>query len=320
MTKNSTPSRAILIAGPTASGKSALAQRIAREFDATIVNADSMQVYRDLRILTARPTLEEEQFTSHRLFGTVDGAENYSVGRWLEAFAAELQELQTRGRMAVVAGGTGLYFKAALRGLSDVPAVPAETRARVREWARGREPRELHAELTRLDPETASGIRDSDPQRIQRALEVFEATGRPLAQFQRVCAEPLLDASRCPAFFIAPPRPTICARIDARFDQMIEAGALEEAQTLRSRRLDPSLPVMRAHGVPHLLDFLEGRLSLENAISRGKSDTRRYAKRQVTFARHQLPGFAWLEGADVEGQALAALESCRFGWSQNLFR
>ena len=302
------PPRAILIAGPTASGKSALAQSVARRHGGEVVNADSMQVYRDLRILTARPTPQEEQTVPHRLFGHVDGAENYSVGRWLEDFKATLDELAARGRVAVVAGGTGLYFKAALQGLSDIPTVPAEVRAKVREGARGRPPQELHAELARVDPIMASRLRPSDPQRILRALEIFAATGRSLAQLQGARTPPLLDSVACPAFFIAPSRPELFARINARFDKMIKAGALDEARALGSRGLDPLLPVMRAHGVPHLLSFFDGRMSLDEAIERGKSDTRHYAKRQVTFARHQLPSFLWLEGEDMETRILAALE------------
>ncbi len=309
MRKNFTPPRAILIAGPTASGKSALAQSIAQRYGGAVVNADSMQVYRDLRILTARPTLTEEQAVPHRLFGHVDGAENYSVGRWLEDFRAALEELAAQKRVAVVAGGTGLYFKAALQGLSDIPPVPVEVRARVRERARGRPSQELHAELAKLDPETASRLRASDPQRVLRALEIFETTGRSLAQFQGARTEPLLDSDACPAFFIVPSRPAIFARINARFDKMVEAGALGEAQALGARRLDPLLPVMRAHGVPHLLNFLDGHISLDEAITRAKSDTRHYAKRQVTFARHQLPAFFWLEGEDIAAQAFAAIES-----------
>jgi tRNA dimethylallyltransferase len=308
MPRKLAPPRVILIAGPTASGKSALAQSVARRHGGEVVNADSMQVYRDLKILTARPTFQEEQTVPHWLFGHVDGAENYSVGRWLEDFEATLDDLAARGRLAVVAGGTGLYFKAALQGLSDIPAVPAEVRARVREDARGLSPRELHAELARVDPLTAGRLRPSDPQRVLRALEVFAATGRSLAQFQGARTPPLLDSVACPGFFIAPSRPELFARINARFDKMIEAGALEEVRALGARGLDPLLPVMRAHGVPHLLSFLAGRMSQEEAIERGKRDTRHYAKRQVTFARHQLPGFLWLEGEDIETRALAALD------------
>jgi tRNA dimethylallyltransferase len=307
MAKNSEPPRAILIAGPTASGKSALALALARESGGAVVNADSMQVYRDLSILTARPTPEEERSVPHFLFGHVDSVENYSVGRWLKDFEAVMRLLAAERRIAIVTGGTGLYFKAALEGLSEIPHVPQEVRDDVRARALGRAPQELYAELVQRDPKTAMGLRDSDPQRILRALEVFEATGTPLVEFQGARSAPLLSAHGCPAFFIAPPRAELYARIDARFDKMIETGALEEIRALGARRLDPALPAMRAHGVPHLLGYLEGRLSLDEAVARGKCDTRRYAKRQFTFARHQLPGFLWLEGGDFEAQALSLL-------------
>jgi tRNA dimethylallyltransferase len=301
------PLQAILIAGPTASGKSALALALATAFGGAVVNADSMQVYRDLRILTARPSREEEAEVSHRLFGHVDAAQNYSVGRWLADFEKTLQTLSMERRVAVVAGGTGMYFKAAVQGLSDIPPVQEEIRAEVRRRAAGRTPQELHAELTAKDALTASRLRETDPQRILRALEVFEATGKPLASFQGARAASLLDAARCPAFFLAPPREELYARIDARFDAMLAAGALEEVRLLGARRLDPALPAMRAHGAPHLLAHLEGRMTLEDAASRGKLDTRHYAKRQHTFARHQLQNFIWLDGGDAFDAAMRRL-------------
>ena len=201
-----------------------------------------------------------------------------------------------------------MYFKGALYGLSEIPPVPESVRAAVRARFEGKSPQEMHRALLALDPVTASGLRDSDPQRLLRALEVFEATGRPLASFQGARAAPLLDAANCPAFFVAPPREALYARIDARFDAMLEQGALEEVRALRERRLDPALPAMRAHGVPHLIAHLEGALSLDEAARRGKLDTRHYAKRQLTFARHQLPGFRWLESADPAQEALGALQ------------
>ena len=288
--------RAILIAGPTASGKSALALDVAGRIGGAVVNADSMQVYRDLKILSARPTPEEEARVPHRLFGHVDAAVNYSVGRYLADLAETLRDLDARGITPVIAGGTGMYFKAALYGLSDIPAVPDEIRARVREAASGKTPQELHAELSARDPETAARLRPTDPQRILRALEVYAATGKPLVSFQGPRSVPLLDAAQCPAFFLAPDKETLYARIDRRFDWMMQSGALDEVAALRARQLDPALPAMRAHGVPHLIAYLDGRMSREEAIMRGKLDTRRYAKRQFTFARHQLTGFQWLSG------------------------
>ncbi len=302
-----TPPRVILIAGPTASGKSALALALARAFGGAIVNANSMQVYRDLRVLTARPSEAEERELPHLLYGHVDAAKNYSVGFWLKDFEGVLARLAAEQRPAIVTGGTGMYFKAAFYGLSAIPAVPETVRAAVRARYERSTPQEMHRALAALDPLSAGKLRETDPQRLLRALEVFEATGRPLATFQAARAAPLLEEAACAAFFVAPPRETLYARIDTRFDAMLAEGALEEVRALSRRGLDPALPAMRAHGVPHLIDHLEGRLSLEEAAARGKLDTRHYAKRQFTFARHQLPSFVWLEGADPRSAALAAL-------------
>jgi tRNA dimethylallyltransferase len=282
---------ALLIAGPTASGKSALAIRLAEATGGVVVNADSMQVYSDLRVITARPTVEEEGQAPHRLFGHVDGAENYSVGRWVEDAKALLAELAQEGRLPIITGGTGMYFKALLRGLSDIPAVPDEVRARVRAEAEGLSAPQLHARLMALDPATAAGLRPSDPQRIIRALEVFEATGEPLVTFQTRPGIPLLDPHTARGFFLAPEREVLKARIDARFVAMMEQGALPEVVALAARGLDPALTVMRAHGVPGLIEYLRGASTLEAAIERGQRDTRAYSKRQFTFVRHQLPEF-----------------------------
>lgn len=288
--------RAILIAGPTASGKSAVALELARRRRGAVVNADSMQVYRDLRILTARPTIEEEEAAPHFLFGHVDAATNFSVGRWLEDFARVLRELEARDLTPIIVGGTGMYFKAALYGLSDIPAAPAEVREAMRAWAQDKTPRELHAELAARDPDTAATLRETDPQRLLRALEVLEATGKPLVSFHGLRSPPLLKASECAAFFLAPERETLYARIDARFELMAQKGAIEEVAALKARGLDPALPAMRAHGVPHLIAWLDERQTLEEAILRSQLDTRHYAKRQFTFARHQLPTFKWIAG------------------------
>ncbi|ARN80047.1 tRNA (adenosine(37)-N6)-dimethylallyltransferase MiaA [Methylocystis bryophila] len=307
MPQDKAPPRVVFLAGPTASGKSALALALARELGGAIVNADSMQVYRDLRVLTARPSEAEEREAPHLLYGHVDAARNYSVGLWLKDFEAALARLAAGRQTAVVTGGTGMYFKAALYGLSEIPPVPEKVREVVRARFEGKTPQDMHRALAALDPVSAGRLRETDPQRLLRALEVFEATGRPLASFQEARAAPILTAESCPAFFVAPSREALYARIDARFDAMLEQGALEEVRALAARGLDPALPAMRAHGVPHLIAHLEGRLSLEEAAARGKLDTRHYAKRQFTFARHQLPSFSWLEGPDPQGEALAAL-------------
>jgi tRNA dimethylallyltransferase len=293
--------QALLIAGPTASGKSVAALALAQRFGATIVNADSMQVYRDLRILTARPTPEEERLVPHRLFGAIDGAVNFSVGRWARAAREALGEIAERP--VIFVGGTGLYFRALTDGLSDIPPVPEAVRAAVRGKAEGRATGELHDDLQARDPETAARLNASDRQRILRALEVLDSTGRPLASFLGARAAPALAPREWAGIYLAPDRTELGRRIDARFDAMLAQGALDEVAALLERRLDPALPVMRAHGVPHLAAHLEGRLTLDEARARSKLDTRHYAKRQFTWARHQLSGFKWAapEEAVTEG-------------------
>ncbi len=264
-----------------------------------------MQVYRDLRVLTARPRREEECVAPHRLFGHVDGAVNYSTGLWLADAALALDEARREGRLPVFAGGTGLYFKALTQGLSAIPLVPGEVRAKVRAWAAASPAAELHAELMRRDPLSAARLRPSDPQRILRALEVLEATGKSLASFQATRAPPLLEAKEVCAVFLETDKAVLKERIGARFDSMIEAGAIEEIALLRERRLDPALPVMRAHGVPHLIAYLDGEISLAEAATFAKRDIRTYARRQMTFARHQLAPFRWMEPDEAEALALA---------------
>jgi len=251
-----------------------------------------MQVYADLRILTARPTRAEEGQAPHRLFGEIDGAVNFSVGRWARRAREILAE--TGDSPIIFVGGTGLYFRALTEGLSDIPAVPQAVRGRVRAEAEGRPTPDLYAALAAADPETAARLRPSDRQRILRALEVFAATGRPLAALQGARAAPALESHEWSGLFLAPDREALNARIDARFEAMIAEGALDEVERLAERKLDPALPVMRAHGVPHLIAHLEGRLTLSEALERGKLDTRRYAKRQFTWARHQFAGFEWV--------------------------
>jgi len=297
--------RALLIAGPTASGKSALAIAIAKRWGARIVNADSMQVYRDWRVLTARPTREEETEAPHRLFGEIDGAENFSVGRWLERARALLAH---DGEPLIFVGGTGLFFKALCEGLSDLPPVPDAVREATRAGAVGVATPQLHAKLAARDPLTAAKLRPSDRQRVMRALEVFAASGTPLAAMQGARTAPALAPGTWRGLFLAPERDILVKRIDARFDAMIGAGALEEAEAMRARGLDPALPAMRAHGAPHLIAHLDGRLALAEAAALSKRDTRRYAKRQMTWARHQMPGFAWVAPEGALSAALDALQ------------
>ena len=302
-----TPITAVLIAGPTASGKSALAARLAARLGGAVVNADSMQVYRDLEILTARPRAQELACARHLLFGHVDGAVNYSVGRYLADAEATLAGLRAQNLLPIFVGGTGLYFKALTQGLSDIPKVPEEIRAAVRARAEGRSAAALHAELAACDPASAERLRPTDPQRILRALEVFTATGQSLAAFQGLKQSPLLDPKFCRAIFLAPNREALRNAIDQRFETMLAEGALSEVEALARRGLDPALPVMRAHGVPHLLRHVAGVCDLAEAAYLGKRDTRHYAKRQFTFARHQLPMFQWVEPEMAEDVVMSAV-------------
>ena len=293
-------SRKLLIAGPTASGKSAVALKLAERFGGTIVNADAMQVYADLRVLTARPSAAEARRAPHLLFGEVDGAQNFSVGRWLERAREILAAAHDRAGPLIFVGGTGLYFRALTEGLSDIPRVPEAVRAAVRAEAEGQTTPALHARLTARDPLTAARLRPSDRQRVLRALEVFAATGRPLVEFHGAREAPALPAGAWAGLFLAPERAALNARIEARFDEMLREGALDEVAALAARRLDPALPAMRAHGVPHLIAHLDDRLSLEQARALAVRDTRRYAKRQLTWARHQMPDFAWVAPEEAE--------------------
>jgi tRNA dimethylallyltransferase len=280
--------RAVLIAGPTASGKSALALELAEQFGGVIVNADSMQVYRDLRIITARPTPEEEVRTTHRLYGFVDAAENYSVGRWCRDVEEALKEARSQGRMPILVGGTGLYFKALTTGLAAVPPIPADIRAEVRSRLQREGPPALHVELARLDPATAKRVTINDRSRISRALEVVLATGRPLSDWHIEGLPPLINSKRVAKVFISCERKELVHRIERRFAAMLKSGALEEVRRLAARGLDPSLPAMKAHGVPWLIRHLDGEISLEEAVAGAVMDTRRYAKRQLTWFRNQM--------------------------------
>jgi len=285
---------AILIAGPTASGKSALALALAERLGGVVVNADSMQVYGDLRIITARPSPAEEARVPHSLYGHVDAAENYSVGRWLVDAQAALMAAAREARLPIVVGGTGLYFKALTGGLTAIPAIPADIRAAVRRRIAAEGAAALHGELSRRDPASAERIRPADGVRIARALEVIEATGRSLADWHRDGTQPAVDPDAAVKVFLDVARDELHRRIDRRFDAMLAAGALDEVRSLDARGLDPLLPAMKAHGVPWLCRHLKGEMSLAEAAEEAKKDTRHYAKRQATWFRHQLRDWMWL--------------------------
>jgi tRNA dimethylallyltransferase len=301
------PKQAVLIAGPTASGKSALALALAKELGGTIINADSMQVYRDLRILTARPTQEEEACVPHLLYGHIDAAENYSTGRWCVDVSAALRQAQAAKRLPIVVGGTGLYFKALTHGLAAIPPIPTEVRSRVRGRLAAEGVAALHAELREYDPAMAERLMPGDRARITRALEVILATGRSLSDWQRKRMVPALDAHSAVRIFLEADPKGLYSRINVRLDAMLATGAVEEVRTLRRRNLDPMLPAMKAHGVPWLMRYLDGEIDLAAAAEGAKRDTRRYTKRQMTWFRHQLPDWIWLAPEHATGSVRSAL-------------
>jgi tRNA dimethylallyltransferase len=289
----------ILIAGPTASGKSALALELAERLGGVIVNADALQVYRDLRLLTARPGAAAEARVPHLLYGHVRADETYSVGRWLGEAATALDEAHRDGRPAIVVGGTGLYFKALTEGLASVPPIPPEVRAKWRERAAAEEPGALHRALAERDPESAAAIRPSDRARIVRALEVIEATGVPLRDWHRKSATPPVVGADARRFVIEIDRAVLAERIGERLDAMIREGALDEVAALARMKLDPALPVMKAVGVRELLAHVEGRASLDEALARAKRATLQYAKRQMTWFRNQMTDWPRIEAGNI---------------------
>jgi tRNA dimethylallyltransferase len=290
----------VLLAGPTASGKSALALALAQRLGGVIVNADSMQAYRDLRVITARPTPDDEARAPHALYGHVDAAENYSAGRWCVDAARVLAAAREASRLAIVVGGTGLYFEALSKGLAAVPPIPGEVRSAVRARLAAQGVAALHDELGRVDPIMAARLMPGDRSRITRALEVLIATGRSLADWHRQGLPPVLDATDAVAVFLAPDRAELKRRIASRFTAMLAAGALEEVRALAARGLEPTLPAMKAHGVPWLIRHLAGEISLEAAAEGGIRDTWRYTKRQATWFRNRMPAFAWTAPEQAE--------------------
>lgn len=281
----------MLIAGPTASGKSGLALALAERLGGVVINADSMQVYRDLRVLTARPSVEDEARAPHALYGFVPAHEAYSAGRFAADAARAIAVARAGGHVPIVVGGTGLYFKALLEPLAPIPAIPGEIRARWRVEAEQIGPAKLHEALAARDPQTAARLRPSDPQRIVRALEVLEATGKPLVEWQQLSGEPVLAEDEAVRLVMIPERDWLLQRVDARLDGMIKDGALDEVRALEALKLPAGLPILGALGVLPLARHLRGESSLETAVERTRLDTRQYIKRQLTWLRRNM--IAW---------------------------
>jgi len=274
-----------LIAGPTASGKSDLALRLAEATGGAIVNADSAQVYRDLPILSAAPTVNDRIRAGHRLYGVLEGTQPCTAADWAEMAKAEISQLHGQGRLPILVGGTGLYLRTLLDGIAPIPPIDPAVRARVR----GNGVAENLAELKPIDPVAATTLNPRDTTRIARALEVVRSTGKTLAQWQLQRAGGIAGEIDLKALVLLPPRPWLYERCDRRFAAMVEQGALAEVEALFARQLDPNLPVMRAIGVPELGAHLRGEWSLDWAIAAGQQATRRYAKRQYTWFSHQPP-------------------------------
>lgn len=302
---------AILIAGPTASGKSGLAMALAERLGGVVINADSMQVYAELRVLTARPSDEDCARVPHRLYGHVPAREAYSAGRFVTEAAAAMEEARAGGLIPIITGGTGLYFKALLEGLSPIPPVPEDVRMHWRgEGARiGAEA--LHRLLRLRDPVMAGRLHATDTQRIVRALEVLDATRRSLAEWQALPGEPVLRELVTLRLVVATDRDELYRRCDTRFDSMLAAGALAEAAGLAALRLDPALPAMRALGVAPLMQLIAGRVTREEAVAAAKAETRQYAKRQLTWLRRHMISWNIGDTKELESHVLQSIADVR---------
>ncbi|QLF70792.1 tRNA (adenosine(37)-N6)-dimethylallyltransferase MiaA [Peteryoungia desertarenae] len=279
---------AILITGPTASGKSALALDLARRNNGVVINADSMQVYDTLRVVTARPSEAEMDGIVHHLYGHVPVATAYSTGDWLREISSLLADLRGEGKLPVIVGGTGLYFKALTGGLSNMPSIPDEVRERLRRRGDEEGAHALHAELAERDPVMGIRLNPSDLQRVIRALEVLEASGRSILEFQDSAGPMIVDPTRAAKLVVQPERSLLHARINSRFARMMDEGAVDEVRALLAKHLPADRPVLKAIGVQQIADMLAGRLSREEAIERASAATRQYAKRQMTWFRNQM--------------------------------
>lgn len=305
--------RALLIAGPTATGKSALATAVAGQTSGEIINADSMQVYADLEILSARPTAAEETVVPHHLFAMINAANAFSVADWHGRAAACITDIWQRDGLPILVGGTGLYFRALLDGLAPIPDIPDEIRANLRATLAEEGAGVLHARLQEVDPAMAARLDPGDGQRLARALEVQLATGRSLTEWQQDAAAGALGeadhAGQVTKVVLTLPRDALYQRIEHRFDQMMDAGALDEAARLRDQGLSGNQPAMKALGVPSLMAHLAGEKDLPEAVQEAKTRTRRYAKRQMTWFRNQFADWHWLEAdaADLTAQVMAVL-------------
>lgn len=279
----------IVIGGPTASGKSAAALAIAQKFGGVVINADSMQIYRGLEVLTAAPDLDTRKIVPHRLYGVLDPSDPCSAGKWREMALAEINAAHQDGKLPIVVGGTGLYLRSLISGIDRMPDVPAAIRASIRDRMKEKGAVTLHRELSAKDPEMAARLDPGDSQRIARALEILDATGKSLLFWQKgVFAEASSSPYKFHTMIFLPLREQLYRDCDGRFDWIVANGGLEEVRTLEKRGLDPELPAMKALGIPDLIAHIRGNTSLESAVAQGQQATRRYAKRQISWFRNQI--------------------------------
>lgn len=278
----------LLIAGPTASGKSALAMAVAEAFDGVVINADSMQVYQELQIVTARPDTAEESRVPHRLYGCLPASQACSVGDWLGMAAPAIEETWAEGRVPVVTGGTGMYLKSLVEGIAEIPAVADDVRAAVQADYDAIGGAAFRDQLDLVDPLAAARLGPADRQRLTRAMEVYRSTRIPLSDWLARGNAPVLEGAQYVTLVLEPPREWLYARIDARFALMVEHGALEEVRAFMALGLDPTLPASKAVGVRELAAYLDGECSLSEAIEGAQQASRHYAKRQMTWFRNQI--------------------------------
>lgn len=291
---------ALLIHGPTASGKTQISIELAKRLDGEVINADSMQIYQDLRVITARPAEDEMEGIPHHLFGYKDAAVRSSAGEWLNDARKVVRDLSMRGKVPIIIGGTGLHLLALIKGLSEIPPIPEDERSEVRAMVQRDGIEALHERLKEIDPQTAERLAPRDRQRIMRAMEVWLATGKPLSSYHETRMPPVFSDDEWLGVALTPPRHRLYARIDRRFSSMLMEGAMDEAKALSARNLDPTLPAMKAHGMPWLLAYLRGEMEPDIAAEYAKRDTRRYAKRQFTWIANQFPFWPRIPSPDVD--------------------
>lgn len=290
----------ILIYGPTASGKSELATSLAEQLDGEVVNADSMQVYSDLAVLTDRPTLSRQKNVLHHLFGHVDGSIRYSVGRWLEEVRDVIRKVQSRDKVAIIVGGTGLYFHALVSGLSDIPPSSENVIEDISDLVESEGLEGLYERLKAVDSESAIRIEKNDKQRLIRAYEVWLMTGVPFSEIREQKGRPTLSKDQWLGIALYPERAKLYDRIETRFEKMLPNGAIEEVEILSKRNLRADLPVMKAHGVPWIIGYLRGEMSRKEMLELVKRDTRRYAKRQFTWIGRQFPDWPRIPSLQID--------------------